>query len=152
MARSLKTTCYDFNCYFRHNYSALRSKFNCSGGSRGGARGVPPLFLGLGLRFGPGGPPLFLDQIEARRGRKKFFFETACPQLPPPSSSHHHLPLIWRSGSVTDLLPLARYVLCYIVTLETTIAHNILFDCYVRLYYSPLSSMSQLLLRHFALG
>ena len=40
---------------------------NCSGGSRGGARGDAL-------------PPLFLDQTEARRG-EKYFFETALPSL-----------------------------------------------------------------------
>ena len=40
-----------------------------SGGSRGGARGR-------------GAPPLFLDQTEARRAKKKMFLRT--PPLPPP--------------------------------------------------------------------
>ena len=32
-----------------------------------------PLFLGLGLRLGAEGPPLFLDQKEARRAETIFF-------------------------------------------------------------------------------
>ena len=39
-----------------------------------------PLFLGLGLRLGPGGPPLFLD-------RKNFFGGGCLPPPPAPPSS-----------------------------------------------------------------
>ena len=70
----------------------------CSGGSRGGA-------------WGPGSPPptLFLDQNEARRAEKIFFWRRG-PALisgsgwpaPPPTL------LIWRSGSANALSKLKK--------------------------------------------
>ena len=41
-----------------------------------------PLFLGLRLRLGPGGSPLFLDQKEARRAEKNFFLGLLAPIFP----------------------------------------------------------------------
>ena len=43
-----------------------------------------PLFLGLGLRLGPEGPPLFLDQKEARRAETIFFLGLLAPTSTPP--------------------------------------------------------------------
>ena len=40
---------------------------------------ISPLPLFLGLRLGPGGPPLFLDQKEARRAEKIFVLGLLTP-------------------------------------------------------------------------
>ena len=47
---------------------------------------ISPLPLFLGLRLGPGGPPLFLDQKEARRAEKIFVLGLLTP--PPPHSPY----------------------------------------------------------------
>ena len=44
---------------------------------------ISPLPLFLGLRLGPGGPPLFLDQKEARRAEKIFVLGLLSPPSPP---------------------------------------------------------------------
>ena len=45
---------------------------------------ISPLPLFLGLRLGAGGPPLFLDQREARRAEKIFVLGLLTPPPPPP--------------------------------------------------------------------
>ena len=64
--------------------------YEASGGSRGGVRGArTPL-------------PLFLDQNEARRGKRfSFFFWRAAPPLSQGLDDPPHPAPIWRSGSAT---------------------------------------------------
>ena len=59
----------------------------CSGGSREGPRGL--------------GPPLFLDENEARRADNSFF--EAGPPLSQGLDDRPPPPLIWRSGSATGI-------------------------------------------------
>ena len=64
-------------CRFNHmhhvQYDLL---YQNSGGSRGWARGHPP-------------PPLFLDQTEAQRAKKLFFWRPAFPPPQPPPSRRY---------------------------------------------------------------
>ena len=68
------------------------------------------IFSGSGIRISlrerPGGPglplfPLFLDQTEARKAEKKFFWDHP-PYLRVWMTAPSPLPLIWRSGSASD--------------------------------------------------
>ena len=61
--------------------------------------------------------PLFLDQNEARRAEKNFF----CDRPPPP--------LIWRSGSATDMTGL-------ILIHPSEIKHLVVLDFFRALYWN----------------
>ena len=90
--------CHDVTRYFGYFFFPKRIKFPAFLYVQLNSRLLSMLLLGILRGASRGGPPLFLDQTEARRGGN--FWKPTSPR--PPS-------LIWGSGSVTDPVLLASF-------------------------------------------